>query len=236
MRSVWTATSIVLLVHAMLLASFAGWLYSSGRLNRDRMQQAVAFFRPTIEQEKQQVKQAAALEAEARAVAEDAARLERAEDGVRTLLTKLETEKQADDVAALRIERLRAEIAQIRAKLETDKTLLARMKEQLDAERQAFREEIDRELARQQAEDFKTAVRYYESLKPKHAKQLFQDLLGQGEAKRVVDYLAAMQVRNGAAIISEFKAEDEVPLAADLIDRLRDRGVDLVQRVAPGSV
>ena len=201
MRSVWTSLSIVLLVHALLLASFTGWLYSSDRLDRDRVRQVVALFKPTIEQEEQQAEQAAALEAEARAVAEDAARLERAEDGVRTLLTKLETETQADEVAALRIARLRAEIAQIRAKLETDKMLLARMKEQLDAERQAFREEIERELARQQAEDFKTAVRYYESLKPKHAKQLFMDLLAQGEEKRVVDYLAARQVRKGAAVI-----------------------------------
>ena len=68
-------------------------------------------------------------------------------------------------------------------------------------------------------------VESYASLKPKLAKQAFLELIKQNKMDEVVEYLAAMQLRKSAAILNQFKADEEVPVAAQLLESLRLRGV-----------
>jgi hypothetical protein len=46
----------------------------------------------------------------------------------------------------------------------------------------------------------------------------------QGETDQVVEYLAAMSSRKAGAVLAQFKAPNEVPQAALLLEKLRLRG------------
>ena len=51
------------------------------------------------------------------------------------------------------------------------------------------------------------------------------ELIKQGKQDEVVEYLAAMQLRKSAAILDQFKADNEVPVAAQLLEASRTRGI-----------
>ena len=77
-----------------------------------------------------------------------------------------------------------------------------------------------------QDEDFKRAVKTLEQLPARQAKDVVQQMLGQGKLDQAVDYLAAMQLRKSAGVLKAFKSEAEVVQVTRLIEQLRLRGVD----------
>ena len=79
-------------------------------------------------------------------------------------------------------------------------------------------------------EDFKKAVGLLEALKPKQAKQILQDMLQDGKELEAVEYLAAMKMRKAAGVLGQFKQNQEIAQATMLVERLRQRGINL-----PGS-
>jgi formate-dependent nitrite reductase cytochrome c552 subunit len=127
-----------------------------------------------------------------------------------------------------RVERLQRDIADLQRQLGLAKDLLAKQKTDLDAQRKEFEEAVARERDLHARADFAQAVQTYEQLKPKQVKEMFQALMKDGKTRDVIDYLAAMQGRKAAAVLKEFKMPDEIPQATDLVQKLRDRGVDLL--------
>ena len=93
-------------------------------------------------------------------------------------------------------------------------------------EREKFKDAVAKETQLKDDQDFQQTVQVYQQLKAKQVKQIFQQLLSQDMADHVVEYLAAMQVRKAAAVIREFKSPAEVVQAADLLQSLRERGLD----------
>lgn len=225
MKSFAAAITILLALHFLAGVGFAGWLYGTGRLDRDRWERVVELFSPTIAEEARLAEEAAKLEAEARAVAERAARLEAVADGPQTLTDRLAFEERADEFAIHRIERLQRETDDLRGQVERAKEMLAEQKAQLDAEREAFDSFVSETTEKMKAEDFQHAVQVYEQLKPRQSKQMLEQLLAEGKSDEVVDYLAAMQLRKAAAVLKEFKTPAEIATAATLIESLAARGV-----------
>ena len=204
-----------------------GWLKSSGRLDRERLSRVKAIFVHTITDEKQQAEQTAQAADETKQKAIEAVRLESvANNGPVSVADRLKADAQVDDIAMQRVERLQRDIADLRNQLVKAKDLLAKQKADLDAQRKAFEDEVKDELARRDKADFQQAVKTYEQLKPEQVKEMFQTLMGEGKTVDVVDYLAAMQLRKAAAVLKEFKSPSEIPQATDLVQRLRDRGID----------
>ena len=93
-------------------------------------------------------------------------------------------------------------------------------------EGQSFEQAVSREAKLKEDKDFQQTVKMYQQLKAKQVKQIFQQLLAQGMTGQVVEYLAAMQIRKAAAVIREFKSPNEVVQAANLLQSLRERGLD----------
>ena len=65
----------------------------------------------------------------------------------------------------------------------------------------------------------------YEQLDADQTKQMFQQLMAQGETDRVVDYLAEMQMRQAGKVLKAFETEAEIKSATMLLEKLRQRGV-----------
>lgn len=229
MRTTMTAIMILVLIHLLAAAGFVLWLHQNDRLSQERFARVVDIFRDTIEQEQARQQEAEQYAEKARQLAEQVARLQSVADGPRTMETRLEERVQADEQRQLIIERLTEDRRALLRQLEVARRDLTQREAELVRQQEAF-ETFMTERAEQLADDdFQQAVRMYEQLEPRQGKRMFQQLLAEGKQSQVVDYLAAMQIRRAGAVLGEFKTDQEVTQAAQLVEQLRLRGVNVIQ-------
>lgn len=223
MRTLWQTVSFIAVVNLLALAILIGWLYSSGRLNRDRVLEVRELLAPTIA-EAQSAAEAEAAEAEAaRAVAEEAARRANPPLASEAHLATVADYQRANLQAE---QRMADQAAQLRSDLEAQMALLERDREAFEAEKTAWRESIQEEHDRRADEQFRKTVSLYESVKPALAKDWMMNLIEQGDGDQVVAYLNAMQTRPAKKILEQFKSEADGELAAQLLEDLRTLGLN----------
>jgi flagellar motility protein MotE (MotC chaperone) len=223
MRTLWQAVSFLAIVNLLALALLAGWLYGSGRLNRERVLAIRETLAPTIEE----------AQAAAEAAAAEAAAVEQAEaEAARRANPPLASEAHLSTVADYQRANLQAEhrmaeqAAQLRADLEAQMAQLERERDAFEAERTAWRESIREEHDQRSDKQFQKAVKLYESVKPALAKDWLMNLIEDGESGQVVAYLNAMNTRGAKKILEEFKGEADGELAAQLLEDLRTLGLN----------
>lgn len=226
MRSLLSAFLILLLLHVMAAIGFVGWLSASDRLNRERVEQVVSMFTPTVAEEAKRREEADQAEAKAAEARDQLMRLEAVASGPMTLEDRLMKNFEADEIDLHRLERLHAETDAIRTRLEQDKAIIDQQLAELQAKQEAFDEMVANRTAEMQDEDFKRAVSTLEQLPPKQAKGVIQQYVADGKLEEAVDYLASMQLRKSAGILKAFKDQAEVPEVTQLIEQLRTRGID----------
>lgn len=236
MRSLSIAVVTLVVVNLLAVAALGGWLHTTGRLSRERVDKAVSLFTPTLEEEAAQAEQAAVAEEEAKAMAVQLARLEAVADGPMTTDDRLHQQQQRDELAEARVQRLQRDIADLQRQLEIAQAQIAKDRARLIEERTAFDEAVAAQQAAEQDENFQQAVRTYEQLKPRQVKQMFQTMMAEGRSDQVVSYLAAMQIRKSAGVLKEFKEEAEIAQATALIEALRKRGIDVAGNTAGTDV
>jgi flagellar basal body-associated protein FliL len=222
MKSIWIIISTLAIINLLGIAGFVGWLVSSDRLDQDRIDRLREVLSEPIAMEKARLaEQAAKDEAKAKEDAEAARRSgtpESAGEAIRRHRDELEAKEAL-------VARLRQEVAQLQAQLATQRTKVDTDRAALDERTKAL---ADREMelnSSLQSEQFKSALSTLEAQKPPAAKQVLQTLIDDQRKDQAVSYLAAMGERARTRIIAEFIKGDE-KLAADLLERLRTRGVD----------
>ena len=226
MRTAWTVLSLTLVINLVLLLGFVGYLHASDRLSKERLRAATAIFRPTFQQQQLAEADAVRLADERQRQAEGVARLQAVSAGPLTLAERLDAERQTSDVAMERLNRMRRTKSDLEAYFNRVQADVQKQRAQLNSRQQDLQQTLEREATRRDDQDFQRAVKMYEQIKPKQAKQMFQNLIAQQKTDQVVQYLAAMQLRKAAAVLKEFKTVDEIDQATELIQRLRERGVD----------
>ena len=233
MRAVMIATFLLVLVHLLAGGAFVAWLGATDRLSRERVERVVEMFSMTHEEEQAREAEAEREAAQARAEAEEQAYLERVSQGPRTLGDRLDVAQRADELGQHRMERVQRETADLRRQIERAQDLLAEERAELAADREAFEEAVARERELREDEDFQQAVQMYEQLRAPQTKQMFQQLMADGETDRVVDYLANMQLRQAGRVLQQFQDdEQEIEQATRLVERLRRRGIDPLDALA----
>ena len=227
MRSLWTALVFVLIVNFLALVGFVGWLVADGRLDRARMDQVVSLFSMKVADEaaaKQLEETKKQRDAE---TAREAARLERVADGPAQLAQQIADDQEKDEIALQRLERLKRDIQDLQRTNEVARRLLAEERAKIDTDRKALQDALTAEKKKREDEDFKQAVKMYEQLRAKQSKEMFQQLMTQQKTDQVLDYLAAMQLRKASAVLKEFKTGPEIVQATELVQRLRERGINI---------
>ncbi|MEM1099445.1 MAG: hypothetical protein AAGH92_11740 [Planctomycetota bacterium] len=225
------ASVIVLLVAIHLLGVAAGfvWLSATNRLDRDRFDRVVDVFRLTVDQEAALEAERERNEAEALAIQQQLIRMEDVADGPQSLEDRLARKLEGDDFAMHRLARMQQESGAIEQRLAQDRAFVEGELERLAQERQAFEAEKERYATQMQDEDFRRAVQTLEQLKGRQAKEMLQVLLDRDQQQLVVDYLAAMNLRKSAGILKEFKGTEEAVQAMDIVEALRERGIQVAQ-------
>lgn len=225
MRNILYALLALILFHLFAAGVGVAWLGATGRLNKDRLAKAADLFKLTIADEKKAAEEQAKIDATNAAVIKEKDRMAEVADGPTTVTDRLDEDQMKRDLVLAKVQRLQREMQDMNRNLEFAKAQLAKEKAQLDEDRKLFEKaKTDMENQRLDA-DFERVVESYANLKPKLAKQAFMELIKQNKQAEVVEYLAAMQLRKSAAILNQFKADEEVPVAAQLLEALRLRGI-----------
>ena len=227
MRPLWTIVSFFAVVHLLAVLLFGAWLWRTDRLSMQRITAARQIFAPSIAEE---ARQADERDAETRRAA-----------GAEIIPARLSSLEQLDVLTAMQDQE-----QQISQRLRQESEMLARQFEELnakiEAEREAFEaqrrswEEATRaERERKADEQFAQAVRQYESLPPKQAKELLSALADAGQRAQAVAYLDAMSARAASRILREFKTPPEIVLATELLEELRSFGLGLLEPESPAD-
>lgn len=217
-RSLWFVISTLALANLIAMLAFAGWLVASGRLDAGRLEQLRALFSETTAQEHERIeREHADSEAETRA-AEEAKRSQRppltAED---QLLLQL----QLDEVMRQNVERAQRTLDDMRRSLDEERATLDADIARFSSEKESFQKMRAQIAALEGDEQFKKALALYESLRPKDAADTLRQIYDRGEVAQVVSYLNAMEARKASKVVALF----DPPVAAELLERLRTRGL-----------
>lgn len=238
MKTLITAIAVIAIANLLALLGFAGWLVGTDRVDRARLEKIREMFSQTV------AAQTAREAAEQARIEADRNAAEQAKKDARPPMTateQLAVRVEATEIDRQRAERLRREITDLQkslaerdAQLEKQKAILAKDK----AEFEKMRKEV---AAAESSEQFKKTLTTLEGLKPDQAKKTLKELMTTDPAKgvdQVVSYLNAMEDRARTKVVAEFIKEDP-KVAADLLERLRVRGVEVpppVETLANGAV
>lgn len=230
MRSVFLALSVLAIANVLGVLAFFGWLRATDRIDAARLQQVRDLLAPTrTEQQKKEAEEdTKAKEAEkARAEAE---RLSRptitAEQELSARMEKTEVDRQ-------RQQRLRDELAMLRRTVDERTAELTKLREQIAAAKAEFESITKKTREETTSQQFKKAMATLESMKPSQAMEMLRQVMtGPGGIDQTVAYLNAMEEGARSKVISEF-AKDDPKVAADLLERLRTRGIPASPGAAP---
>lgn len=222
-KSLWLVISTLALANILAILGVVGWLRMTDRLSAERVEEVREIFSSTVASESKE-----AREAEAEASREKTIE-ERIEEGKGSAPIASEARNriinERDEIAQQRVQRAEREAQDLL------RTATQRLRE-LESREAAFEQKVasweamrERLTEQESTEQFKKAVRNYESQSPDVARDMLDALIDRDETEQVVAYLDAMQARKSAKVIDAF-AEDDAALAAELLEKLRTFGIE----------
>lgn len=231
MRTFWNAICFLAVVNLLALVLVVAWLWQSGRLSDDRVRDIRAMLATTVGQAQDQAA-LLATEAEAKRLLQQQEQMQAhppadSETQIRQIALvhqqREEARQRLDDERRL----LAAQLSEATARMEADAAELRR-------QQQAGLGDGAEEQQRKIDEQFLRAVRQLEQIPPKQAKRMLQTLVSEKKLDQAVAYLNAMNSRAAAKVLREFKDDADIPLATELLERLRTRGLASAS-LAPGA-
>lgn len=233
MKRLWTIFSILALANVLAFGGVVGWLQTSGRLNKDRMQRLRELFAPTIAEETK------AKEAEAAKQAEEKKKAEEETKSTRPPITaadRLELSEKGEEVRRQKMASLDKQVEALKSSLQIERETLDKERAKLTADTTAFNAMRKKIAEDEGSAQFKKTLQTLQDLKPDQAKKTLKEMLSMTPASTgnaetfatgkdlVVSYLNAMDGRTRGKVLDQFIQEDP-KLAADLLERLRTRGL-----------
>jgi hypothetical protein len=221
MKFLWNALAVLAVANFLGLAAFVGWLKMSDRLDRERLHEIRTVLTQTVAQRK-----ADAESLVAKAEQDKATAAEQAKIGTPpvTASETLDLKIQLSQFDQARLEAMRRDVSLLQDTLRRERQALEADRTTLASERAGF-EKARQVVAQTEGNaQFKKTLATYESLKPDKSKLALKELIDQKQTDQAVAYLNAMQERARTRVIDEF-LKDDPKMAADLLERLRTRGM-----------
>ena len=221
MNRLWNICALFALANLVALAGVLSWLFATGRVDSDRVEQLRTLFSLPVEEQR------------ALLAAEEQARIQELEDALEEQsLVALPASSRwpIDSLTKIRLERERME-RRFRDELQRDSNevlaaerRLQRQREAFELEKAEFLRQRAEEVALNEAADFKQAVKDLESMTAKSAKNLIVETCndGPGGEKLVLRWMRAMRQGTRSSIIASMKSEDELKLASFLLRSLAE--------------
>jgi hypothetical protein len=223
MKTIWSVLSVAAVANLLALVGIVLYLNSTGRLDAERMREIRVLLSETAGQRATKAALAKEqAEREAKAAQEQAKVGTPPVTGADALLLK----QEQSQIDMARLEMMRRDVETLRDTLRRERSALDEQKSLFEKERKDFQQAREVVIKAESDEQFRKAMATIEGLKADKAKATLQTLIDQQQVDQVVSYLDAMQERTRTKVMDEFvKADPKV--AADLLERLRTRGVSV---------
>lgn len=221
MKTIWSVASFLAVVHLLAIALFAGWLWQTKRLSRERFDDVRSIFALSVPAQE-------AVGADADRVA--AARRQEQQLRDRRQKPPLSSAAQigllseGQEQTQLWIEGLENLKRQLRQQIALSAEQLERERLAFEAKRRLWEQRVGAQDKLRSDAQFKKAIKLLETLPPKQAKAKIVELVDTGRTPQAVAYLDAMSPRAASKVLSEFKTDQENRLATELLERLRTFG------------
>jgi len=210
---------ILAVIHLLAIIGFVGWMAGTGHLDGRRLDELKSMVNETVAKRD-------ARELEAQREAEAAA--QKPDDEVIPLTAEQKINRKLGSSEADRqvVQRMRREVQDLQRTLQLERTKLDESRATFLAERDAFEQQREKIRQIEGDEQFQGALATLAAMKADQAHSLLLETLSIGPDgyDTVVAYLNSMSARKRAEIMGKFEEKDPV-LAADLLERLRTRGV-----------
>jgi hypothetical protein len=223
MKAAWTAISVLAIANLLAIGGFFLWLKNSDRINVERVHAVRALFSQTIAQEN-------AVKADAAAKVEDEKKKADADAKAAkpplTATEQLAAKLQASEQDRQKVERLRREVDDLKKSLVQEREDLNAARVALDTERKAFAAMREKIASDEGNAQFKKTLSVLDNVKPQVAALMLTEQMAASKdgVDLVVSYLNALDESKRAKIVTEF-AKTDPKMAADLLERLRTRGI-----------
>ncbi len=214
---------VLAIAHLLAFIGFAGWLVASGRVDAERLKRVRELFQPTIAEEKALLAQAESDAAAATAAAEERRRL------LEVPMTRTEqilSAERFEQRAELALRGLEDERRRLLSDLSGREREVTQREEALAKRQTDWEESIAEQKERQTDDQFRKAVRLLEAAPAKQSKDWILELVRTGREDQAVTYLNAMNPAKSAGLLKAFKGEGEAKVATDLLERLRQLGLE----------
>lgn len=214
MKKLWDILMMTLAFNFLALAGGVGWLYQTGRLDHARIMAVkdVLFPKPVTAPTTQPSGDSPPPDGIKRLeelLAKNA--------GKRTAAEQVALIQQNFDATMYQLDQRERTVQDLERQVAAENQKLAKDRAALDADRQALtarEKEADR-LANDKG--FQDTLALYNAMPPKQAKSVFMTL----DDATVAQYLDAMEPRNAARIIKEFKTPDETERIKRILEKMR---------------
>ncbi len=220
MKTLWHMTSFLAVVNFLVLLMFVGWLYQSGRLNRDRIEEIRELLAPTVAEAREAETDAAAV-----AASEERARIEQIREanpfppsGEHVHFIERVRQQERD-----RMRRAETEMAALRSQLIQARRGLTEERAAFEAERDSWRLAQNADVDEASVRQFARVVGLLEQISPRQAKDMLVGLMRDDRTNEAVEYLNAMKPFNASEVVRSFKT-DEQTLATELLQRMKALG------------
>ena len=220
MKTILRAIGILATLNLILVLGGVGWLVSSGRLDERRFTEVIETFKETAAERDAREAEAAAEAEAAQTAGDDLSEVPlTAEQQIDRKLRSSEADRQT-------IQRMRRDVEDLRRALQIERAQLDASRQAFLGEQEAFRLERERIMQTEGEEQFQAALLTLMSMRPKQAYSLVNETIeNQADGRMIATaYLDNLPPRNRSAILAEFEKNDP-ELAAELLERLRTRGV-----------
>lgn len=206
MKKLWNLISIIAFVNLLAVLGFGGWLWSSGRMDKEKLKAMLEAPPPP---------------ADPNANAE--APPPEPEGDLTPTTLKIDAGERQTRREAMSSRRLNEEKDQLDKELEDREQKLAAERDGFKAERDAWEASMASTKAAKTDEQFRKAVKLLENVPAKQGKEWILELVKQGETDQAVAYLDTMSSFKATALLKAFKGDEETKVATELLEKLRQR-------------
>jgi flagellar motility protein MotE (MotC chaperone) len=214
MKKLAAVLILTLAVNFLAVAGGVGWLFSSKHLDRDKVSaiKVILFPPPATEPATQPTETADAT-------TQPSLRLEEllAKESGHSATEQVEFIQHTFDAQMVQLDRRQRELGDLKQQTDLAQEQLTRDRTQLDADRQALETQKQQQNALASDQGFQDSLKLYNEMPAKQVKSIFAGL----DDSTVTNYLRAMEPRNAAKIIKEFKTQEETERIQHILERMR---------------
>lgn len=222
MKTILRVINILALLHFCAILAAVGYLGLTDRLSSQRLKSVTALFGTTVSAEKAAADAASASAAVDSAKAAQLAALDEPSDGADSRTSAI---LKSRDLIAESRQRAEADLAALRTRLENDIAALAAQRKAFEADQEAALQERKRIDALTSDAQFQKVLGTFKALPAQNQKNLVDEYLRTGRDTFVLDLLDNLDKRTSQALFALYDAQPDLSTAADLLTRLRVRGL-----------